>query len=116
MKIKNYILLIVTLCFFLTPALTFGCEKGCSKEKKVKSEMNDCCEKDNHPENHDGCGRKCGHSSCNCSIAPLCAVNLFTNELMEKVFNFSIKNTNFNHAETNISSGFFSLWLIPKIS
>lgn len=116
------ILLIVILGLFLMPTITFACEKivvnhSCTKETS-KPEQDNCCYNMNHPgnKNHDGCGGKCGHSMCDC--ASLCNGSItFLNELEFKsnLFNFYLEKQEFYCSETFISSGFHSLWLIPKI-
>lgn len=117
------IILIVMLGLFLTPTMTFACEKivvkhSCTKETS-KTEKDDCCSKMNHSgnKNHDGCGGKCGHSMCGC--ASVCNGGIsFLNELEFKSnsFNLYLEKQKFYNSETFISSGFHSLWLIPKIS
>ena len=97
-----------------------GCsEKHTSKkELSSKSEKDSCCDSDNHSKtkNHSGCGGKCGHSKCACPSAS----NGFTLAsefiLKNNSFDFSSEKLKFSSTETFISSGFYSLWLIPKIS
>lgn len=65
---------------------------------------------------NDGCGGKCSHSKWACPSVS----NGFTvsSELVLKrnSFNFSSEKQKYSNAETFIFSGFYSLWLIPKIS
>lgn len=124
---KIYIIVLVTLGFFLIPSMTFACgnscgnkteKRTCKKETESKAEKDCCCNSDNNSKskNHKGCGGKCGHSKCACPSAS----NGFTisSELILKKnsFDFSSEKQKFSNTETFISSGFYSLWLIPKIS
>lgn len=120
---RSRIILIVILGFFLMPTMTFACEKivvnhSCTKETS-KSGKDDCCSKTNHSnkKDHDGCGGKCGHSRCGCASA--CSGGItFLHDLEFKNITigvFSLKQK-FHNSETSILSGFYSIWLIPKIS
>lgn len=121
MKIRFYIMLMVTLGFFLTPILTYACEtkieKSCCENKSSsKSEKKECCK--NHSSNKDNdnsCGGKCGHSNCTTTSAHL-SLLFFEDLKLINNFDFSNEKQNFYDAETNLSSGFHSIWLIPKIS
>ncbi|WP_406843460.1 hypothetical protein [Flavobacterium soyae] len=119
---RFYIILIVLFGLFLMPTVTFACEKivvnhSCTKETS-KTQKDDCCCKANHSKdkNHDGCGGKCGHSMCGCGSVCNGGIS-FLNELQFKSnsFNFYSEKQKFYSSETFISSGFHSLWLIPKI-
>ncbi|MFV8465801.1 hypothetical protein [Flavobacterium sp. LB1P62] len=121
---KFHIFLIVVLGFFLAPTVTFACgnnsEKGsCNKETSSKTHKDDCfCSNDSHSKNknHEGCGGKCGHSKCGCASSCNSSITINGLNLNNKIFNFSYEKQNFYNSETFISSGFYSLWLIPKIS
>ncbi len=60
---------------------------------------------------------KCGHSNCtssssvNFSIISFYEINFKNNS-----FDFSSEKSKFYHSKTFISSGFHSIWLIPKIA
>lgn len=121
---RSRIILIVILGFFLMPTMTFACEKivinhSCTKETSKSTKEDDCCSKTNHSgdKDHDGCGGKCGHSRCGC--ASVCSGGItFLHDLEFKNITigvFSLKQK-FHNAETSILSGFYSIWLIPKIS
>ena len=88
----------------------------CSKDKsETKTEKKSCCDKDDNSEKE--CDGKCGHS--NCSSTSNVYFSLITFNEIEIKNNFCVvndKKQRFFHSETNISSGFHSLWLIPKIS
>ena len=124
---KIHILLIVIFGFLLIPNTTFACgnscgskteKHSCKKENTSKTQKEDCCDSDSNPKSksHNGCGGKCGHSKCGCPTA----TNGFTisSELILKniSFDFSFEKQKFTNAETFISSGFYFLWLLPKIS
>jgi len=121
---RFYILLIVVLGFFLTPTSTFACEnnskkKSCNKETSSKTYTDDCCcSNDNHykNKNHCNCGGKCGHSKCGCPSTNTAFISSYQLKSRNGIFTFSSKKQKFSNSETFISSGFYSLWLIPKIS
>lgn len=122
---RFHIILIVMLGFFLMPTDTFACGKkvadhSCTKKTSTSDkDEDDCCSKKNHSgnKNHDGCGGKCGHSMCGC--ASVCNGGItFVNQLEFKKITFSIfsQKQKFYNSETSILTGFYSIWLIPKIS
>ncbi|MFV5699793.1 hypothetical protein ACM55H_15625 [Flavobacterium sp. ZT3R17] len=122
---KNfYLLLIVVLGLFLMPTSAFACknhsEKGsCNKETSSKTHKDDCCcSNDNHSKNknHDTCGGKCGHLKCGCPSTNTAFTSSYQLKSKNTIFTFSSEKQKFYHSETFISSGFHSLWLIPKIS
>jgi hypothetical protein len=118
---------IVVLGIFLLPATSYGCgtsynknssktEKSCCKETSKTTKTKSCCGDSKDNENDKPCSGKCGHS--NCTSAPaIGSMTLFTDsQLFQNLFAFSSKETNFNYTLYNLSSGYVSLWLIPKIS
>jgi hypothetical protein len=120
---KFHILLIVVLGFFLMPTVTFACgnnseKHSCKKETSSKMDKDDCCKDDSHSKNknHEGCGGKCSHSKCGCASSCNSSISINGLNLNNKIFNFSYEKQNFYNSEAFISSGFYSLWLIPKIS
>ena len=112
----------IVMGFFLTPDSAYACgiksEKSCcKKEISSKGEKKDCCKKDNHSKNksHQGsCNGKCGHSNCTTSSVQF-SLAFFEIKFKNNNFDFSENEQNYIHLETNISSGFYSIWLIPKI-
>ncbi|MFV8360989.1 hypothetical protein [Flavobacterium sp. LS1P3] len=119
---KFHILLIVVVGLLLMPAVTFACENNSSKhssskETSSKIDKDDCCKDNSHSKtkNDKGCGGKCSHSKCGCASS--CKTSVSINELNfnKNIFNFFSEKQNFYNYETSISSGFNSLWLIPKI-
>lgn len=122
MKKFHKFILIVTLGFFLIPSVTFACEMKsnkscCNKEMSSKDNSKDCCKKnkDSKSKNHDGnCNGKCGHNNCTTSSVHF-NLAFFEIKIKNTNFDFSEIEQNYIHSETTISSGFTSLWLIPKI-
>ncbi|MFH6958591.1 hypothetical protein ACHRV1_14415 [Flavobacterium aquidurense] len=121
---RFYIILIVTLGLFLVPTATFACgnlskKASCTKETS-KTHNEDCCSEEgghSKKEKHDGCGHKCGHASCGC--ASVCNGGIsFLSELEFKNNTLSLfsQKQKFYNSETSILTGFYSIWLIPKIS
>ena len=121
----HLILLMVTIGFFLIPTLTYSCEmkskKACCNKEMAASnkEKMDCCNKSNNSKgndkDHNGCNGKCGHSNCTTSTVQF-SLALFEIKFKNNNFEFSQKEQNYFNTDTNISAGFFSIWLIPKIS
>ena len=124
---KFHILLMLLFGFFLMPSNTFACgnscgsktdKHSCKKETSPKQDNDSCCDSDSHSKikNHKGCGGKCGHSKCACPSVS----NSFTFAsvliIKNNTFDFSSEKQKFSNTETFISSGFYFLWLLPKIS
>jgi hypothetical protein len=93
----------------------------CSKEMAASNnEKMDCCKNSNHPKGkdkeHEGpCNGKCRHSNCTTSTVHF-SIAFFEIKFKNNNFDFSEKEQNYFNSETNVSSGFYSIWLIPKIS
>ena len=127
MKNKFHIvLLIVTIGFFLMPVLAYSCEiksnkSCCNKEmSSAEAEKMDCCKNTNDSKNKNqdhegGCNGKCGHSNC-VTTSMHFSVVFFEIQFKNNNFAFSEKEQNYFNSKINLSSGFYSLWLIPKIS
>ena len=124
LKMKKYpFILFLLIVIFFMPINIYACGT-CSDKHPVKKEVSsktnkdNCCENDSQSKtkNHNGCGGKCGHSKCGCPSV----INGFTISsefiLKNNNFDFSAEKQKYSNAETFISSGFYSLWLIPKIS
>lgn len=119
---RVYLLALVLLGFLLMPTATFACgdhsgKNSCSKETSANMEKMDCCKNGDHSKNKNNhnCNGKCGHSNCVTSPSPFSAA-FFDIQFNSKDFAFSEKKQNYFNSKTNLSSGFYSLWLIPKIS
>lgn len=104
------------------PALATACEMKsekpcCNKEISSNADEKECCKKNNDSKDksHQGsCDGNCGHSNCTTSSVQF-SVAFFEIKFKNLNFNFSEKEQNYFNSETNISSGFHSIWLIPKI-
>lgn len=121
--IKNfYFLAFLLFGISLMPNDAFACgsKSKCDhtdteiSSTKVKK---DCCAvKDGHDEKHH-CGKnKCKHSKCICSPS-FSGVFLVDNQYVLQAghYDFYNENQKFGYPETSISSGFYSLFLKPKI-
>jgi hypothetical protein len=119
---KIHILVIILFSFLLMPSNVFACENhsvthSSKKEISSKKSDDDCCKKDNDSKSkkHNGCDSKCNHSKCVCTSSGNASILITETSINNDVFNFfSEKQKNYD-LETPISSGFYSLWLIPKI-
>lgn len=122
MKNRLHILIIIlTIGFFLTPGLSYACgtkveKECCNKEVSSKTATIDCCSNKGSEENDSGCTGKCGHS--NCTAPSINLSKIYFNEIEFRINNFDFLNKikAFYYSETVISSGYTSIWLIPKIS
>ncbi|MDR7208753.1 hypothetical protein [Flavobacterium piscis] len=126
MKTQVYILFIfLTIGFFLIPSSGFACGNNGGKtshKKEITSEnkekdccKKDCCKKasDSKKEKH-ACDGKCNHINCTTSSFQF-TILADEFDLQNRVFYFSIEKLISYYSETNISDGFTSIWLKPKI-
>lgn len=100
------------------PVATHACgttsEKSCCKTEK--SEKKDCCKsKDSKEKENKGCNGKCGHTNCTSTSAHSIVAVFNYVEITSPLAHFSAEKQNFYDSKTFISSGFSSVWLIPKI-
>lgn len=115
--------MIAVLGFLVMPNTAFACKKNnsdkaaCSKEVSSKMEKKDCCDSqnNNNGKRHQGCGGKCGHSNCNIPVVQIAFFVRFETEINTNALFFYTEKGHFNDLKTTISSGFQSVWLIPKI-
>ena len=119
---RVYLLVFVIFGFFLMPTVTFACgshseKNSCNKENSANTEKMDCCKNDNHSKNknHSGCNGKCGNSNCTTSSVQF-SLAFFEIKFINNNFDFLKKGQSYFNSNNNLSSGFYSLWLIPKIS
>lgn len=119
---RIYLIVLVIFGFLLMPTVSFACgshseKNSCSKKGSANTEKMDCCKNDNHLKNKkgEGCNGKCGHSNC-VTTSTQFSVAFFEIKFNNNNFAFSEKKSNYFNSEANLSSGFSSLWLIPKIS
>ncbi|WP_166921841.1 hypothetical protein [Flavobacterium poyangense] len=124
---KVYILFfILTVGFFLMPSSGYACESKTEKsdskkeitstEKENSQCTEDCCKKEDHSkkDKHD-CDGKCSHSNCTTSSLSFSIPSSNDFDFQNNVFNFSTEKTISYYNEANISDGFTSIWLPPKI-
>lgn len=121
---KIFLLLLFILGFLLMPNNAMACKNKSFKStlhKEISSKKNkeqQCCDKSSHSKNnnHNCDGGKCGHSKCVCPSSYL--VFLFCNEVNasdDDVVVIAFKMQKFPNFQTLLSTGYGSLWLIPKI-
>jgi hypothetical protein len=122
-KIFHKAVLLMLLGFFLMPSISFACEMKseqscCNQEMSSNSEKMDCCKKEQQSKgkkDNENKG-KSKQSSCNCFVFHISVIIPFETESKFLCVDFLDKKDKFNQTETTISSGFSSIWLIPKIS
>ena len=120
------LLTIFTLGFLLIPNTSYACAKNvremapssCSKKQDQHSPLKDLtkdksCEKENQ---HKACDDQCKHSSCGCGTsAPSFGLHaVLTLHTKNHPSERTKQRFFFKHA--HYSSGYFSVWLPPKIS
>ncbi|WP_264530176.1 hypothetical protein [Flavobacterium sp. N502540] len=120
---RFHLILIILLGIFLIPTTTVACEKPVEKpavkEKISKTEKeDDCCKisdsNDKNPTNNSG---KCKRSACGCASSCNGGIIALNEHFSQNIlWGASTKKQKFHNLECPISSGFQSLWLIPKIS
>jgi hypothetical protein len=119
---KQFHLLLITLFFgcFLLHSVSYACETKsqsscCKKETSSKSEKKACCSYQQSKDKKDSCNGKCGHKNCTTSSLNFSTLSYNDIEIKNNQFNFNIQKSNYFYSKTVISSGFTSLWLLPKI-
>lgn len=98
------------------PKPVFACDTTAVGMGKVTSEtasaIDDCKDVCSHDKrNH--CGNDCNNGLCKCPTNSNSSFYYSTNFTFKSVK--TVIETSFSHYETNISKGFYSIWLIPKI-
>ena len=129
MRAKIYILILVTIGFFMIPSVSFACGSGCGTKKtesnascnsdkhsKHQAAEDGCCSNENHSKHSNGCSGKCKHNSCNCITPVLSLIIPSFSELTINHFDFSNQKNSFFDKESTISSGFYYIWTPPNIS
>lgn len=112
-----YILLLVLFGALMVPNKVVACgnqtEKSCCSKKSSSEDAN--CNKDNHSKNkkNNSCNEKCNHSTCSFSTTHFGIVSPFNSDL-KPIFVWSEKQR-FHFSVNTVSSGFLSIWTIPKI-
>lgn len=119
MKIRHFILLMFfTLCLSQNSAFACGGKKSCKKEMS-KTQEKDCCGDscdNNGKDNHKGCSGKCGHSSCVNPIVYTALNSTSTFSIHPNRIVFSTEKASFYYTQSQLSTGFYTIWVIPKIS
>lgn len=120
---KIQIILIITASILFMPSNDFACEINkiktgkncCKKEITSTTEKISCYDKtDNYKKE---CRGKCGHFTCTAVlILQFSIINTFDIDFKNNNFSFSTKKLNFYQSDTFVSSGFCSIWIIPKTS
>ena len=121
MKKQLHIVLIILMLGIFLPTSIYDCgtktEKSCcKKETSSKTEKNDCCNSKHSKDKDNSCGGKCGHSNCTTSSVNFSLISFYEINFKNNSFDFSTEKSKFYNSKTFISSGFYSIWLIPKIS
>ena len=125
---KIYILILITIGFFMIPSISFACGAGCGTKKtesketcnsdkhsKQQTTKNGCCSTRNQSKHGNRCGGKCKHNSCHCTAPVLSLILTSFSELTLNRFDFYNQKKNFNIEQSNISSGFYYIWTPPNI-
>ncbi|WP_417940802.1 hypothetical protein [Flavobacterium sp. RS13.1] len=117
-----FLLLLFTFGFLLMPGSAMSCNiesfKSPSQDqisiKNIKEHS--CCKSsDFQNKNHNCNGEKCTHTKCTCTFS--CSVFLFfiSTVTSNAVIKIAYAAQRFPDLQTPISTGYGSLWLIPKI-
>ena len=119
---KFHIIILILFGFLMTPTAVFACGKHTGKQsckKKLSNKQEDnCCSGYKHSAGkHDGCGGKCSHKQCGCASVTASGLSFISPiEFNENAIKSIVGKQRFYLSDTTVSSGFYSLWLIPKIS
>lgn len=126
LKIHISIILLFCVGFFLTPNQSYACSKktakaeqsGCARKQSGKPEQQACCKtnsckKDNQ---HGDCSDQCKHNSCRCG-ASVSSISLPASIDLKTTNHFAeLKKQKFGFRQAYYPTGFFPIWLPPKIS
>lgn len=120
------LVILLGLGFVLMPGISYACAKKstkaeqvyCSKDPSKKTEQKECCKTKTckKDKNQDDCGGKCKHSSCSCSTSSSSLSLPVLIDLKTKDLFAETKKLKFGFTQAYYSSGYFSIWLPPKIS
>ena len=119
-KQLRILMVLLTFGFLMLPSFSYACvskaEKSCcKKEITAKSENKASCCDQRSKDKKDSCNGKCGHKSCTTSFVNFSILSYIDIEIKNNHFNFDTQKSNYFYSKTVISSGFTSLWLLPKI-
>ena len=115
------IIIILALGFFLSPTVSYACgtktEKSCcAKGINSKDERKKCCCDKHSKDKKNNCEGKCGRNNCTTSSLNFSVLTFVEIEIKNNNFDFSTEKQNFYYTKTNLSSGFYFIWLPPVIS
>ena len=115
---KFFILLMLLLGFFLAPNKTIACTmkvESMSCKKVSCSESKSCCKTHDNSstKQNNGCNGKCNHSTTSSTFNAGIIQPIHTDLKVNLIW---IQNQNFYYSKTTISSGYISIWVIPKIA
>lgn len=132
--INQFRILLLLSGFFLMPAWSYACGTGTDKTEMSCCEQGQtdqsCCEQETvtgaeaccssqepGEETCDSrCGGACGQGSCHCPIVHSSfALPVFSFELEHNKSRYFLQKVKFHEKEFYLSSGFYSVWLPPKI-
>ena len=126
LRIHIGILTLLFLRFFLMPNISYACPKNattaekaaCSKKKSAKAEHQAGCKDKscNKCKHGKGCGGNCKHNSCRCGASVTSLTIPTPIDLKAKYPFAAVKKQKFGFKEAYYSSGYYSIWLPPKIS
>lgn len=115
-----YIVLFVTLGFFLSPTEAYACttkstqkEKSCCKVEKSLEKVKSCCDKKKSEK--EGCNGNCNNSGCSVSPVFSSILSIYPFEIKEPTLIIQDKKANFSYLEKPITLGFYAIWSPPKI-
>lgn len=120
-----HLFLAILFCTFIVPDVAMACDHAIDQEVEMEMHcsMNgqkSCCSNDQDSKTEDkSCSSDCENSCCGCS-ATTTSSSAFT-VVSEAIFEnnathyFSEKETQFSYVYKSTTSGFLSVWLIPKI-
>jgi len=127
--LKNFskhtgIIILFCIGFFLAPLQNSACSKetpktkhaSCSKEQSENSKHADCCaaHASNTGKHHNNCNDDCKNSSCRCGTSIPSLYLAITFELKHHFAD--VEKQKFFFREAHYPSGYFSIWIPPKIS
>jgi len=121
MKLRFFIFTLFFLGLFCVPIKGYACATTKSVHKVTstkcepsKTQKQACCA-DHSNKKSDPCSGKCGSTKC---LTSCTTINLLLNTAFEFEVNtyvHFVQKTGFYYVDPYVSTGFFSIWLPPKI-
>lgn len=127
-NLNRHIGVVILFCLgvLLMPSQSYACSKkstkteqsSCSKEKEKDLKGEDCCKtrsckKSKEDKGH--CNGNCKDKTCT-NNTPLPSIAIISYSDINKDYFVEIKKQRFGFKQIHYSSGYFSIWLPPKIS